>query len=34
MTRIQNMTRGKPLSLIVAFALHLMFCNIFQQLYT
>ena len=34
MTRIQNMTRGKPLSLIVAFALPLMVGNIFQQLYT
>ena len=29
-----NMTRGKPLKLLVSFALPLMFGNIFQQLYT
>lgn len=29
-----NMTQGKPLRLLVAFALPLMFGNIFQQLYT
>lgn len=29
-----NMTQGKPLGLLVAFALPLMFGNIFQQLYT
>lgn len=29
-----NMTRGKPLTLLVSFALPLMFGNIFQQLYT
>lgn len=32
--QIRNMTRGKPLSLIVAFALPLMLGNVFQQLYT
>lgn len=31
---IKNMTEGKPLSLIVTFALPLMVGNIFQQLYT
>ena len=31
---IQDMTRGKPLQLLTAFALPLMFGNIFQQLYT
>lgn len=34
MERTLNMTRGKPLSLLFAFALPLMFGNIFQQLYT
>ena len=34
MERNINMTRGKPLSLLFAFALPLMFGNIFQQLYT
>ena len=29
-----NMTEGKPLKLLVTFALPLMFGNIFQQLYT
>ena len=29
-----NMTQGRPLRLMVAFALPLMFCNLFQQLYT
>ena len=33
-TRIKDMTSGKPLSLIVSFALPLMVGNIFQQLYT
>ena len=32
--RIKNMTEGRPLSLIVTFALPLMLGNIFQQLYT
>lgn len=32
--RIKNMTEGKPVSLIVAFALPLMVGNVFQQLYT
>lgn len=32
--KIQNMTQGNPLSLIVKFALPLMVGNIFQQLYT
>ncbi|MCI8401429.1 MAG: MATE family efflux transporter [Lachnospiraceae bacterium] len=34
MTRIRNMTEGRPASLIVTFALPLMVGNIFQQLYT
>ena len=34
MTDTRNMTRGKPLGLLVTFALPLMFGNIFQQLYT
>ncbi len=34
MTNTLNMTRGKPLSLLVRFALPLMLGNIFQQLYT
>lgn len=33
-TKIQDMTEGKPLSLIISFALPLMVGNIFQQLYT
>lgn len=33
-TRIKNMTTGKPVSLIVAFALPLMIGNVFQQLYS
>jgi len=33
-TRVKNMTEGKPLGLIVSFALPLMVGNIFQQLYT
>lgn len=32
--KIKSMTRGKPLKLIVAFALPLMVGNVFQQLYT
>lgn len=32
--RIQNMTEGKPLKLILAFSLPLMIGNVFQQLYT
>ena len=32
--RVQNMTEGKPLPLIVAFSLPLMLGNIFQQMYT
>ena len=32
--RTQDMTAGKPLSLIVSFALPLMLGNVFQQLYT
>ena len=32
--KIQNMTEGKPVRLIIAFALPLMLGNIFQQLYT
>lgn len=32
--RIKNMTAGKPVSLIVAFALPLMIGNVFQQLYS
>ena len=31
---IKNMTEGRPLPLIVSFALPLMLGNIFQQLYT
>lgn len=31
---IKNMTTGKPLSLIVSFALPLMVGNVFQQLYS
>ncbi len=34
MSKTLNMTRGKPLSLLVRFALPLMLGNIFQQLYT
>ncbi len=34
MTDTRNMTRGKPLGLLISFALPLMFGNIFQQLYT
>ena len=34
MSQTLNMTRGKPLSLLVRFALPLMLGNIFQQLYT
>lgn len=33
-SRIKNMTEGKPISLIVSFALPLMVGNVFQQLYT
>lgn len=33
-TRIRNMTEGKPLPLIVSFALPLMIGNVFQQMYT
>ena len=33
-TRVKNMTEGKPLPLIVSFALPLMMGNVFQQLYT
>ena len=33
-TNIKDMTRGKPLALIISFALPLMVGNIFQQLYT
>ncbi len=33
-SRVRNMTEGKPLSLIITFALPLMLGNIFQQLYT
>lgn len=33
-THIKDMTQGKPASLIVSFALPLMFGNVFQQLYT
>ena len=32
--RTQDMTRGKPLSLIISFALPLMIGNVFQQMYT
>jgi putative MATE family efflux protein len=34
MTKTVNMTQGKPVKLLFAFALPLMFGNIFQQLYT
>lgn len=34
MTKTINMTKGHPMKLLVAFALPLMFGNIFQQLYT
>ena len=34
MSKSLNMTRGRPLPLLVSFALPLMFGNIFQQLYT
>lgn len=34
MQRTKNMTEGKPFSLILTFALPLMACNVFQQLYT
>lgn len=34
MSNTRNMTRGKPLGLLIVFALPLMFGNIFQQLYT
>lgn len=34
MARIQNMTEGKPLGLILGFSLPLMVGNVFQQLYT
>jgi len=33
-TRVKDMTSGKPLGLIITFALPLMFGNVFQQLYT
>ena len=33
-TKIKDMTTGKPLPLIISFALPLMVGNIFQQLYT
>ena len=33
-THIKKMTEGRPISLILAFALSLMAGNIFQQLYT
>ena len=33
-SRIKNMTEGKPVSLIISFALPLMIGNVFQQLYT
>lgn len=33
-THTKNMTQGRPLSLIVTFALPLMVGNVFQQLYT
>ena len=32
--KIQNMTEGKPIKLIITFALPLMLGNVFQQLYT
>ena len=31
---IQNMTEGKPIALIIAFAIPLMLGNVFQQLYS
>ena len=34
MTKTVNMTQGKPVKLLISFALPLMFGNIFQQLYT
>ena len=34
MSKSLNMTRGRPLPLLVSFALPLMFGNLFQQLYT
>lgn len=34
MSRVRNMTEGRPVSHIVAFALPLMMGNVFQQLYT
>jgi len=34
MNRNLNMTKGHPVSLLIRFALPLMFGNIFQQLYT
>ena len=34
MTKTVNMTQGKPVTLLISFALPLMFGNIFQQLYT
>ncbi len=34
MSQTLNMTQGKPLKLLVRFALPLMFANVFQQLYT
>lgn len=33
-SRMKNMTEGKPISLIISFALPLMVGNVFQQLYT
>ncbi len=33
-TRVKDMTQGKPLGLIITFALPLMLGNVFQQLYT
>ena len=33
-SRIKNMTEGKPVFLIISFALPLMVGNVFQQLYT
>ena len=33
-TKVKDMTKGKPLGLIISFALPLMFGNVFQQLYT
>ena len=34
MRKTINMTEGKPLTLLIRFAIPLMFANIFQQLYT